>query len=200
MIESLRGTVVTLESDAVVLELGGVGWRLRIPSGTAQQLARGRAAQLMCHLLLRDDRFHLYGFATALERDLFRVLLAVSGLGPEKALSLMSAQSPENIGQAVRDSDPTPFQIVRGIGNRLAQRIVLELQGKLDALELAAPGPPRAVVSRQHAADLNATLTKLGYPRALAERASRAAYDTAAADATLEDLVRAALRSLQKPM
>ena len=200
MIESLRGTVGTLGKDAAVLELGGVGWRVRVPTGTAQRLVRGQQAQLACHLLLRDDQFHLYGFATPLERDLYRILLAVSGLGPERALGLMSAQSPENIARAVHASDPAPFQIVRGIGNRLAQRIVLELQGKLDSLEIDSPGPPSADEPRENAADLTATLVKLGYPRTQVERASRSAFEATAADAPLEELVRAALRSLQKPL
>ncbi|MFH0947175.1 MAG: Holliday junction branch migration protein RuvA [Planctomycetota bacterium] len=200
MIESLRGTVSTCVQGGAVLELGGVGLRVRVPSGTAETLKPGQEARLACHLLLKDERFHLYGFASGVERDLFRVLLGVSGLGPEKALALLSARSPAAIAAAVRDSDPAPFQVVRGIGNRLSQRIVLELQGKLDSLALEGlPGsdPPP---DRQQTRDLHATLMKLGYSKAQVERASKVAFASVGDEATIEELVRAALRALQQPL
>lgn len=199
MIESLRGTVSACVQGGAILELGGVGLNVRVPSGTAATLKAGQEASLSCHLLFKDDRFHLFGFDSKIERDLFRVLLGVSGLGPEKALSLLSARPPGAIVAAVRDSDPAPFQVVRGIGNRLSQRIVLELQGKLDSIAAEDPQDLAPDPDKQQARDLYATLTKLGYPKAQVEQASKAAFAGMGDEATIEELVRAALRALQQP-
>ncbi len=199
MLESLRGVVVAGEKDAVVVETSGFALRLRTPKGAGTALRPGEEVHLFCHLLLRDDQFHLFGFRDKTERDLFVVLLGVPGLGPEKALAVLGARSPQAIAAAVRDESPKHFEIIKGIGARLSQRIVLELKGKLDALALGFPAGAAAPEAENVLADLISTLARLGYARGVAEAAARAALLSAAPDEQLETLVKVALRSLQKP-
>ncbi|MBI4878589.1 MAG: Holliday junction branch migration protein RuvA [Planctomycetes bacterium] len=198
MLESLRGVVIACERDAVVVEVSGFALRLRTPKGAAEPLCPGEEARLFCHLLLRDDQFHLFGFREKTERDMFIVLLGVPGLGPEKALAVLGARSPQAIVAAVQDESPKHFEIIKGIGARLSQRIVLELKGKLDALALGFPAGAASLDAGGPLADLISTLGRLGYARAVAEAAARAALAGAAPDESLEELVKSALRSLQR--
>lgn len=201
MLDSVRGRLLRRELDAVVVDCGPFAVRARVPPGSAPG-PLGQETTLACHLLLRDEQFHLFGFVTPAERDLFRVLLTVSGLGPEKALALLGAMAPASIARAVLEKEAKRFQAVKGIGARLAQRLAIELEGKLDAW--AVVGPARdgeaSATSRPggEASLLVATLVHLGYPRPVAEEAARAAERTAGEGAALETLVKAALRELQK--
>jgi len=195
VLESIKGTVVARSRDSVVIETSGFEFRLRMPKGAAEALAHDERIKLYCHVLLRDDQFHLFGFVERVQRDVFLVLLGVPGLGPEKALALLGAKSPAAIAAAVRDEAPRQFEIIRGIGARLAQRIVLELKGKLEALAL----PDDAVAAGGTVlADLVSTLTHLGYSRTLADAAARTALLDVGLDADIESLVKSALRSLQR--
>ena len=203
MLDSVRGRLLVREADAAVVECGAFALRVRVPRG-CDPGATGAEASFHVHLLLRDDQLHLYGFLTPAERDIFRVLLTVSGLGPEKALALLGALSPASIAAAVLEKEPKRFQVVKGVGARLAQRLALELDGKLDAW--AVPGAASAPLDASGSADadvedalLIATLTRLGYPRPVAERAAHAAVEESPDDAPLESLVKTALRALQKP-
>ena len=201
MLDSLRGTVLSVDGESAVLESGGFGVRARLPAGAAVSLPVGAEARLYTYLLLRDEQFLLYGFHTEIERDLFAVLLSVSGLGPEKARGLLGALTPADVVRAVADEDSRRFQAVKGVGTRLAQRIAIELKGKLDdfAARVDAGARPAAGAPRGGpVADVAAALCQLGYPRARADAAASAACD-ANPDASLEDLVKGALRALQKP-
>ncbi len=203
MLDSVRGRILGREADAVVVECGAFGLRVRVPPGSDPG-ARGDETALHCHLLLRDDQLHLYGFVAPAERDLFRVLLTVSGLGPEKALGLLGAMPPASIARAVLEKEPKRFQVVKGIGARLAQRLALELDGKLDAWAVAgggrgADGTPSERSETGADSLLVATLVHLGYPATTARDAAAAAEKSEGEDAALETLVKAALRELQKP-
>lgn len=164
----------------------------------AMNAAIGTEMTLFTHLLLREDHLVLYGFETAAERDLFVVLIGVSGLGPERALALLGGLSPSMIAVAVRTRDAKRFQLVKGVGSKLAQRIVLELEGKLGAFESDAPreverGLPSA---RDRSDDVIAALIALGFARGAAESAARAAFENERDDADIEALLKAALRRL----
>jgi holliday junction DNA helicase RuvA len=196
VLESIHGKIIELAADSVVIDLGAVALRLRISAATARTLRIGEAARLHCHLRMREEEMTLYGFARAAERVAFDTLLGVSGLGPEKALALLSAFPPEVIARTIEDKDSKRFRTVRGIGDKLAQRIVLELTGKLDALARVAESIPATGSSHGTQRDLVATLTQLGYPRATAEVAAESAIRSGPPDATLEDLVKFALRNL----
>lgn len=201
MLEGFRGVVRRIGEDFAVLEHGGVSLRFRVPAGTAAALQTGVEAGLFCHLSLRDEQFHLFGFATEGERDTFELLLTVSGLGPEKARTLLSALSPRSIAAAVAEEDPARFRAVRGIGTKIAQRLVLELRDRFDSIELgaeSADASPRARFRGQNAVDLLALLARLGYPRQSAEAAAGQALETLGDTAALEALSKLALRLLQR--
>lgn len=199
MLDSVRGIVLEAGLEAAVLEVGGLALRLKVPPGSCRGLRVGDEARLFAHLMLREEQFHLYGFVDAEVREAFSVLLGVSGLGPEKARGLLGALQPAEIARAVAEGDSRRFQVVKGIGTRLAQRLALELKGKVDGFLHGAPSDPRGRGPSSAArGDLVAALSQLGFPRVQAEQAARAATDETP-DASMEDLLRAALRVLQGP-
>ena len=149
MIASLRGTVLAHRPDAVVLECGGVGYRLAISAHTAQKVAPvGRETFLHSHLIMRDDGMHLFGFASEDERELFLLLLGVQGVGPKVALAVLSGGTTGELLNAIGAGDAKRFQAVPGIGKRTAERIIVELREKVgdgDAIVVSRADDPRTV-------------------------------------------------------
>jgi Holliday junction DNA helicase RuvA len=132
MIASLRGKVVIRRPDAVVVECGGVGYRLAVSAHTLQQVpATGEEAFLHAHLIMRDDAMQLYGFASEDERDLFLLLLGVQGVGPKVAIAVLSGGTTGELLNAIAAGDSKRFQAVPGIGKRTAERIIVELREKV---------------------------------------------------------------------
>jgi holliday junction DNA helicase RuvA len=132
MIASLRGTVLVRRPDAVVVECGGVGYRLAVSAHTLQKVAAvGGQAFLHSHLIMRDDAMALYGFATEDERDLFLLLLGVQGVGPKVALAVLSGGTTGELLNAIAAGDAKRFQAVPGIGKRTAERVIVELREKV---------------------------------------------------------------------
>ena len=135
--------MVTRLPGDVVIEAAGVGYRLNVSSETLSALPRaGEQATLLTHLILRDDGMHLYGFASAAERELFLMLIGVQGVGPKVALAVLSGGAPRELLNAIATGDTARFQAVPGIGKRTAERIIVELREKV-AGEIAsdADGP-----------------------------------------------------------
>lgn len=197
MLDSVHGKVIEADLDSVVVDVGGMAMRLKIPPRSNRDATVGSEARFYCHLMLRDEQFHLYGFAGPVDREAFHVLLTVSGLGPEKARGLLGVMTPGDIATAVAEEDSRRFQVVKGIGARLAQRLALELRGKVDHFQETAR-PPRAAAVREsaHMTDLVGALTQLGFPRTQSEEAARAAISETP-DQSMEAHLRAAIRSLQ---
>ena len=133
MIASLRGRVVSLRLDAVVLEVGGVGLLVQATPGTLAELRPGQEAQLSTSMVVREDALTLFGFADADERDVFETVQTVSGIGPRLALAMLAVHTPEGLRTAVAKQDLTALMRVPGIGRKGAQRIVLELTDRLGA-------------------------------------------------------------------
>jgi holliday junction DNA helicase RuvA len=132
VIASLRGKVLVHRPDAVVVECGGVGYRLAVSAHTAQKVAPvGRETFLHSHLIMRDDAMALYGFAGEDERDLFLLLLGVQGVGPKVALAVLSGGTTGELLNAIAAGDAKRFQAVPGIGKRTAERIIVELREKV---------------------------------------------------------------------
>lgn len=194
MLEAISGRLLESSGDSAVVEVSGIALRLKTPPGTLRS-SPGSEVRLYCHMLIREEQFHLYGFSRPEERDVFLTLLSVSGLGPEKARLILGSLSPSEIARAVMDGDARRFQVVKGVGTRLAQRVALELKGKVD-LHLRAAADDPVPHQGSLAADLVTALTQLGFARG---RAERAASETMAehADATMPDLIKHALRRLQ---
>ncbi len=134
MIALVSGTVAVRRADHVVVDCGGVGYRLAISAETLRQVpAVGKAVVLHTHLAVRDDALALYGFATEEERELFLMLLSVQSVGPKVALAVLSGGPPRDLLAALAAGDSARFQAVPGIGKRTAERIIVELREKVGA-------------------------------------------------------------------
>jgi Holliday junction DNA helicase RuvA len=149
VIASVRGKVLVHRPDAVVIDCGGVGYRLAVSAHTAQRVAAvGAETFLHSHLIMRDDGMHLFGFATEDERDLFLLLLGVQGVGPKVALAVLSGGTTGELLNAIAAGDSKRFQAVPGIGKRTAERIIVELREKVgegDRIVVMRADDPRAV-------------------------------------------------------
>jgi holliday junction DNA helicase RuvA len=132
VIASVRGRVLSRLPGAVVIEAGGIGYRLACSAETLRQVpAAGAEGRLLAHLVLRDDGIHLYGFAAEAERELFLLLIGVQGVGPKVALAVLSGGGPRELLNAIATGDSARFQAVPGIGKRTAERIIVELREKV---------------------------------------------------------------------
>jgi holliday junction DNA helicase RuvA len=178
--------VVAIEQGVVVLEVGGLGLRVLVPASTAAHLPSiGAPAKLFTHLLVRADARTLYGFATAAEREWFERLLGVSGLGPAKALALLSGSSVEALRADIAGEHTSALMRIPGIGRRLAAQIVLDLKDKV------GPAAAEAVTD----GEVLSWLAAMGFPAA----AAQAAVAKLPSDASLpvEERVRHALTILR---
>ena len=197
MIGRLTGTLLEKTPPQVVVEAGGVGYEVDVPMGTFCQLpAVGHAVVLFTHLVVREDAQLLYGFGSRAERETFRRLLKISGVGAKIALAILSGMSTDELAAAIDGENITRLSRVPGIGKKTAERLVLELRGKLGghgaglllADATAAPQP-----SAQD--DVTNALLTLGYT----PREAAAALKTLPAEASVEDGIRHALKALAKP-
>ena len=190
MIASVRGEVLVRRPDHVVVESGGVGYRLAVSAETLKAVpARGKEATLHAHLVMRDDAIQLYGFASEEERDLFLHLISVSGVGPKVAVAILSGGTPRELLNAIATGDAKRFQAVPGIGKRTAERVIVELREKV-AGELTDGGPLTATGDDESPRLLARDgLVNLGYTVVEAEKL----LDGAEGETT-EELIGAALR------
>jgi Holliday junction DNA helicase RuvA len=132
VIASLRGRVLVRRPENVVVDVGGVGYRVAVSAHTLQHVpAEGAEGFLHTHLIMRDDAMQLYGFATEDERDLFLLLLSVQGVGPKVALAVLSGGTTADLLNAIAAGDAKRFQAVPGIGKRTAERVIVELREKV---------------------------------------------------------------------
>lgn len=196
MIASVRGRVLDLRLDAVVVEVGGVGLLAYATPATLAGLRIGQEAALATSLVVREDALTLYGFADADEREVFETVQTVSGVGPRLALAMLAVHTPDALRRAVAGEDLAALQRVPGIGRKGAQRIVLELGDRLGAA--ATPSDEPAVAADQRGTVVEA-LVGLGWTTRAAEDAVRAAVPDDAGAVAAEDVaavLRAALRTL----
>ncbi len=191
MIATLHGEVRAKGSDWALVEVGGIGFRVRVPAAVLEELGDvGDTVRLYTHLLLRDDALTLYGFATAEQLELFEVLLTVSGVGPKLALALLSSTSAEALRLAIAREDVDLLTRVPGVGRKMASRLILELKGRIDLGRLGLPG---AAALPPEQAELLEVLTSLGYTTAEA-RAALASLPAESKELPLEERLRMALR------
>ena len=142
MYHHLRGRLIELGSLSAVVETSGVGWHVEIPLSTRSWIGDrlGEEVLLYTHLLVREDVLKLFGFSTLEERELFRLLLSVSGTGPKIALQALSAFSVKELIRDLGSSDVDSLKRIKGVGKKLAERMVLELRDKAGVLQLGEPG------------------------------------------------------------
>ena len=161
MITQLRGRLVEKSPTSVVIDCQGVGYLVNISLFTFGQLSDEENIQLFTHLQVREDAHTLYGFTTDLERQLFRLLIGISGIGANTARTMLSSLSPSEIGQAIQGEQVNIIQSVKGIGAKTAQRVVIELRDKIQAV-VADAGIP-AVSSNTNKEQALSALVVLGY-------------------------------------
>ncbi len=161
MITQLRGRLVEKSPTSVVIDCQGVGYLVNISLFTYGQLTDDENIELYTHLQVREDAHILYGFSTDLERQLFRLLIGISGIGANTARTMLSSLSPSEIGQAIQSDQVNVIQSVKGIGAKTAQRVVIELRDKVQAV-IADAGIP-AVSSNTNREEALSALVVLGY-------------------------------------
>lgn len=199
MIGRLRGTVAELAQSLAVIDVGGVGYEVETTTTTAADLAaaaHSAPVTLHTHLIAREDGQALYGFASAAERDLFRALIKVAGVGPRLGMALLSTLSPAEFSAALATGNVAAITRVPGIGKRTAERLVVELRDKADALAASANGG----AAQDPATEAVQALLALGYRDGEAAAAVAAARQTLADEGAqahgVEQIIRTALQSL----
>ncbi|NIA12935.1 MAG: Holliday junction branch migration protein RuvA [Nitrospiraceae bacterium] len=195
----LRGAVARKALDHVELDVNGVGYEVSVPESVYRKLGVNQEAMLLTYCHIREDSFQIFGFLREEEKALFKMLLGITGVGPKVALAFLSALSVSEFGRAVTDHDVTAFTKVSGVGKKTAQRVVLEMKAKLgqDAELGAILGQPEETATPE-SDDVMAALCSLGCTLAEARKAAAGARKDLGGDAPVEELVRAALRSMAK--
>jgi holliday junction DNA helicase RuvA len=194
MIAMLSGLVDRIGEDTLVLDVGGVGYLVHASARTLRQAPKpGARLRLLVETQLREDRIQLFGFIDAAERDWFRLLNTVQGVGGRVALAILSVLEPDAMATAILAQDKAAFARADGVGPKLAQRIVIELRDKAGNIALA-PTPGAAAPGA--VADAVSALANLGYAKSEAYGAVMAAAQRLGGEARIDALVRAGLREL----
>ena len=196
MIARLSGTLAETSGDNAVIDVAGVGYLVHLSARTLEALGPiGGDVLVLTELQVREDAWTLFGFGSAAERDAFRALTSVQGVGGRLALAILSVLSPDELARAVAQDDKAMIGRANGVGPKLAARIANELQGKLGVGSLGGAAlAPRAGA----ASDALSALANLGFRPAEASAAVNAAQDELGADASLDALVRLALKKASK--
>jgi Holliday junction DNA helicase RuvA len=190
VIGSVRGTVLERSAAGEVLvEVGGVGYRMLVPLRTVPALQPGAPAFLFTHLHVRDDAMVLYGFASREERDTFEVLIGATGVGPKLGLAILSVHAPATLRRALLDDDLDALVQVPGVGKRTAQRLLIELKARLAVPDVDLGEGVPATSARS---EVRAALDGLGY----SPEEVREVLGQLADDGTVEELLRDALKLL----
>ncbi len=206
MIAHLSGTLLSKEPNAVIVDVGGVGYEVTIPISTFYDLAdEGSPVRLRIYTHVREDVLQLYGFKTKRERDLFLQLISVSGIGPKLGITLLSGMSADEMIASIKTNNLARLTLIPGVGRKTAERLVMELRDKVaptsaeieEELGAAdATGGPLATEDSMRS-DVLYALLNLGYQRGSAEKAVTSAIDEGG-DISVELILRRSLRKLAK--
>ncbi len=195
MIGQLRGKLTERRPNQVMLDVAGVGYLVQIPLSTFSVLAPLNSdVTLLIHTHVREDQFTLYGFLTAREKQIFEMLLTVSGVGPSLALKILSGMRIGELLPAIRNSDLALLERIPGIGRKTAERIVVELRDKAAALE--PPEAGKLAARSPLESDVASALLNLGYEARSVERTLEQIRKSGAAENDFNALLRAALQQL----
>ena len=196
MIARLSGILVETSADSAIIDVGGVGYLLHLSARTLDSIGpTGGEVVILTELQVREDAWTLFGFGSIAERDSFRALTSVQGVGGRLALAILSVLSPDELARAVSQGDKAMIGRANGVGPKLAARIANELHGKLGIAGLTGAAP---VARAGAAADALSALANLGFKPAEASAAVNAAQDELGPEANLDALVRLALRKASK--
>jgi Holliday junction DNA helicase RuvA len=196
LIARLSGILAETTADGAIIDVGGVGYLVQLSGKTLAALgAVGGDITVLTELQVREDAWTLFGFGSTAERDAFRALTSIQGVGGRLALAILSTISPDELARAVAQDDKAMIGRANGVGPKLAARIANELQGKLGVVGIAgSAAAPRGGA----ASDALSALANLGFKPAEASAAVNAAQDELGPDASLDALVRLALRKASK--
>lgn len=199
MIASITGRLRRKATDYLIIDVAGVGYQVQVPLSTYYSIPdNGEEVSLHIHTLLREDSLSLFGFLTQEEKDMFLLLMGVSGIGPKLALAILSSLPVAELSRAIQAADDSTLRAIPGIGKKTAARMVLELKDKI-ALTMpiiAAPTSTSAVLS-DDCEDVISALVNLGYKKSQAEEAVRKVRD-GHPGLTIEELIREALSVLMR--
>lgn len=200
MIASLRGTLLSKSATELLIDVNGVGYAVSIPLSTYETIGDVNSTViLLTYLHVREDALQLYGFATEEERNLFRLLISVSGIGPKMAQSILSGISVTDLSNHISEGNHFALTKIPGIGKKNAERLVVELREKIGKMEI-----PSSLARASSASQTNVrseallALTSLGFNRVVAEKALRAAIAETNGDASVEALIKAGLKHATK--
>ncbi len=201
MIAQLKGILAFKAPSEVIVDVGGVGYQVSIPLSTYYPLPdEGGAVVLFTHTHVRDDAIQIFGFGTPLEKDLFRILITVSKVGPKMALAILSGLEGAELRRAIGDEDVARLSGIPGVGRKTAERICMELKDKMPSAEPGAPvvgGGPDSALEQCPYKDAAAALVHLGYRRTEVKDVLQGlAHEEQ--ERSVEELIRESLRYLSK--
>jgi Holliday junction DNA helicase RuvA len=199
MIGRIQGHLIEQTDSQILVDVGGLAYEVEVTAAALQELvlAAGSPVQLYTHFIVREDAQLLYGFLSRLQRDVFRDLIRISGVGPKLAQSILASLALEELAYCVRNKDVAMLTRVPGVGKKTAERLLMELKDRLQ--NLSALEPARAAPGIAVAGEAEAALVALGYKPVEAQRAitlARAEADNA--DAGTEELIRLALKQISR--
>ena len=199
MIAYLRGKVLTTTAETVILDVNGVGYEIYCSGGAFRKVTVGQTAELHTYLQVKEDGMTLFGFDSVKEKEIFLKLISVSGVGPKMGIGVLTSLSADEFAQVIATADVKRLSTVKGLGKKTAEKIVLELHGKISAAEVmsASGDAPMAAESAPHrlsAADEEAVsaLMGLGFTRTESTKAVQKARDLGAV--SVEDVIMKALQ------
>ena len=199
MIAYVRGRVLAVMEETVILDVGGIGYELYCSAGAFRKATVGEIAELFTYLQVKEDGVTLFGFESVKEKELFLKLITVSGVGPKMGIAVLSAMSGEEFARTIATADAKRLSTVKGLGKKTAEKIILELHGKISAAEVMGanadePTPVKATEGKLSPADEDAVaaLMGLGFTRAESVQGVKKARELGAD--TVEEII---LRALQ---
>ena len=194
MYEYIKGRLAEKNAAYAVIDCNGVGYYLNISVYTYSKLGDDENCLLFTHLVVREDAHLLFGFADTYERDLFRYLISVSGVGVNTARIILSSLNPTEVTQAIVDGNAPMLQRIKGIGSKTAERIIIDLKNKLS--KSLIPSEKSGVLHNTNREEALSALSILGFPKALAEKALIKIIETEGSGLSVEQLIKQALRVL----
>ena len=193
MITHIRGRLVEKSPTGVVIDCGGVGYFIHISLHTFSQLTNNESIKLLTHLQVKEDSHQLYGFSTTMEREIFRLLISVSGIGTNTARTMLSSLTPKQIREGIAAEDVALIQSVKGIGLKTAQRVIIDLKDKI--LKIYDIDESLHVSNNTNKEEALSALEVLGFTKKQSERVVVKIMSNAP-DASVERIIKEALKNL----